>query len=204
VVELGCGTGQVTCFLADHGCRMTGVEPSAAMLAIARRRCTSVEWIHGGATAIGTPGADMAFMSGHVAQFFVTDDDWDSALSALRRALRPGGRLSFETRDPRARAWEQWALGVRTTVVDPVAGPIEWWTDVHDVRNRVVSYSIHYRFLARDEELVSEAQLRFRDEGELLQSLHDAGFTIEHLYGNWDRTPTGDGSPEFIVVASAT
>jgi SAM-dependent methyltransferase len=201
VVELGCGTGQVACALAADGFRVIGVEPSAAMLAVARTRCDGVEWVHGDATAAGTTDADLAYMSGHVAQFFVTDDEWDAALLALRRALRPGGWLSFEARDPRARAWEEWARGVRTSVVDPVAGPIEWWTEVHDVREGVVSYAMHYRFLARDETLVSHAALRFRTEGELRASLVSAGFTVEHIYGNWDRSPTGSGAPEFIVVA---
>lgn len=201
VLELGCGTGQVACHLAAGGFRVIGVEPSAAMLAIARSRCAAVEWVHGDSAALGTPGADLAYMSGHVAQFFVTDDEWNTALFALRRSLGPGGRLAFEARDPRARAWEEWALGTRTNVVDPVAGPIEWWIEVRDVHDGVVSYSIHYRFVARDEALVSNAALRFRTEDELIASLAEAGFAIEQMYGNWDRSPAGNGAPEFIVVA---
>ncbi|HVJ96809.1 MAG TPA: methyltransferase domain-containing protein [Acidimicrobiia bacterium] len=203
VLELGCGTGQVACAFAAEGFRVTGVEPSAAMLSVARTRCVGVEWVHGGAAALGTLNADFAYMSGHVAQFFVTDEEWEDALSALRRALRPGGWLSFEARDPRAREWERWARSVRTSVVDPVAGPIEWWTEVHDVRGGVVSYAIHYRFLARDETLVSEAALRFRTEEELRASLGEAGFAVECMYGNWDRAPIGNGAPELIVLAHA-
>jgi SAM-dependent methyltransferase len=201
VVELGCGTGQVACALAEDGFRVIGVEPSAAMLAVARTRCDGVEWVHGGTRELGTPAADVAYMSGHVAQFFVTDAEWDEALSALRRALRPGGWLSFEARDPRAREWERWARGAPTSVLDPVAGPIEWWTQVHDVHESIVSYSIHYRFLARDETLVSEAALRFRTADEIRASLGAAGFTIERIYGDWDRSPIADDTPELIVVA---
>lgn len=201
VLELGCGTGQVACAFAADGFRVTGVEPSAAMLAVARTRCSDVTWVHGGAAALGTPDADFAYMSGHVAQFFVTDEEWNSALSALRRALRPGGFLAFEARDPRARAWERWALGTRTSVVDPIAGPIEWWTEVHDIRDGVVSYAIHYAFVARNETLVSEAALRFRTEEELRASLSEAGFAVECMYGNWNRSPIGNGAPELIVLA---
>src|SRR5882757_8325883 len=62
ILDLGCGTGQVTCALARHGHRMTGIDPSPAMLDIARRRPDGelVRWIDGDATALGTPNADLA------------------------------------------------------------------------------------------------------------------------------------------------
>ncbi len=47
-------------------------------------------------------------MTSHMAQFFVTDEEWRQALADLHRALVPGGRLTFDTRDPRARGWERW------------------------------------------------------------------------------------------------
>src|SRR5579884_984396 len=90
---------------AGHG--VIGVDPNRLMLDVARRgrHGDHVRWIEGGAHDIGVTGADLAIMTGHVAQFFVRDDEWSSALAALRAALRTGGRLAFETRNPGARAW---------------------------------------------------------------------------------------------------
>ena len=45
-------------------------------------------------------------MTANVAQVVLADDQWWATLAALEGALRPGGRLVFETRDPAARAWE--------------------------------------------------------------------------------------------------
>ena len=42
------------------------------------------------------------------------------------RALRPGGMLVFETRDPARRAWEQWTPELTRTVVDIPAWA--WWS----------------------------------------------------------------------------
>lgn len=111
IVDLGCGTGLITRQLARQGYRVIGVDPSAAMVEHGRHAPDGdrVEWIVGGADEVGTPGADLAIMTGHVAQFFLTDDDWFAALAALHRALRPGGWLAFESRDPDAREWETWA-----------------------------------------------------------------------------------------------
>ena len=36
IVDLGCGTGLLTCALARKGHRVTGVDPAAAMLDVAR------------------------------------------------------------------------------------------------------------------------------------------------------------------------
>jgi pimeloyl-ACP methyl ester carboxylesterase len=40
-------------------------------------------------------------MTGNVAQVFRGDEAWAATLRAIRKALRPGGRLVFESRDPR-------------------------------------------------------------------------------------------------------
>jgi SAM-dependent methyltransferase len=201
VVELGCGTGLVACALARPGVRVIGVEPSAAMLARARARNADVEWIAGDAAALGTPNADLAIMSGHVAQFFVTDAAWSDALAALHRALRPGGHLAFEARDPVAREWEQWIPANARTVATG-AGTVEQWIEVDDVRDGIVAYRNCYRFVARDEEVVSPGRLRFRTRAELTQSLIAAGFAVDAIYGDWDRRPVSADTRELIVMAT--
>ncbi|MDQ3182095.1 MAG: class I SAM-dependent methyltransferase [Actinomycetota bacterium] len=58
IVDIGCGTGLLTCELAQRGHRLIGVEPSNLMLALARRRpCgDQVEWIEGDALRLGEVG----------------------------------------------------------------------------------------------------------------------------------------------------
>ena len=92
IVDLGCGTGLITCELARRGHRMIGVDPSAAMLAIARRRPSAdqVTWICGDHDRMGTPDADLAIMSGHVAQFFVDDASWEAMLHRDARRVATG------------------------------------------------------------------------------------------------------------------
>ena len=203
IVDLGCGTGLVTRALAGLGYEMIGVEPSPAMLSVARTRPLSdrVAWIEGGAESLGRVNADLAIMSGHVAQFFVTDADWHGALVALRAALRPGGTLAFETRNPLAREWEQWTRDAAVTVRDSLVGAIQTWTEVDAVADDVVSVTNHYRFLATDDDVVSSARLRFRSEAELRATLAAAGFAVDRLYGDWDRRPASADTRELIVVA---
>lgn len=89
---------------------------------------------------------------------------------------------------------------------------METWVEVVEVRNshfdsaqcRRVHFQGHNVFTATGEKLVVDSTLRFRTLTELTSSLHKAGFTIAHLYGNWDRTPFLPTSPELIFAASRT
>jgi SAM-dependent methyltransferase len=203
IIDVGCGTGLITRELARQGCVVTAVDPAPAMIAIARDRagCDQVDWIVGGAERVGRPNADLAIMTGHVAQFFVTDDEWHAALQAVWAALRPGGRLAFESRNPDAREWERWTRDFSFVVDDPMAGRIETWSDVDEVRDGIVSYTNHYLFTSTGEELLSLGQLRFRTQHELSRSLLDAGFEVERVYGGWDHRPAGVMTRELIVIA---
>ncbi len=204
IVDLGCGTGLIARELARQGHRVIGVDPSAAMIAVARRGrdADRVTWIVGDVSAIGTPRADLAIMTSHVAQFFVSDDSWAHALSELHDSLRPGGRIAFETRDPRAHEWDRWTPEHRVEVDDAAAGPIETWSDAKPMVAGVVEYANHFRFLRTGEELVSTARLRFRTLDDLERSLTAAGLTIDRVDGGWDGRPVSDHTPELIVVAS--
>jgi SAM-dependent methyltransferase len=199
IIDLGCGTGLITRELAGLGYDVVGVDPSEEMLAVARRQPYGdrVRWvITGDASMLEPASADLAIMSGHVAQFFLTDEDWRSALLGLHRALKPGGRLAFESRNPEAREWESW-----TATEVATAGGVDTWTTVDDFSDDVASCTNHYRFSATGEALTSSVQLRFRSPAELTDSLAHAGFTVERMFGDWDRGPVRPTAPELIVVA---
>jgi len=102
VIDVGCGTGTLACRLAQRGIRVTGIDPAAASLDVARGKpCASaVRWMHGEAQHVPPFGVDLALMSGNVAQVFVDDAEWQRTLEALGRAVRVGGWPVFETRDP--------------------------------------------------------------------------------------------------------
>jgi SAM-dependent methyltransferase len=203
IVDVGCGTGLITRELARLGYRMIGVDPASAMLDIARSRPygSRVRWLNGDASLVGDAGAELAIMTGHVAQFFLTDDDWHANLVALQRALRPGGVLTFESRNPEAQEWERWTRDVMRSVDDPEAGRIDIKTVFLGIEDDVVWFKNDYFFAAAGELVVSQAQLRFRSQAQLTRTLVEAGFTVEHVYGDWGRQPLGPHSPELIFVA---
>ena len=108
VLDISCGTGTFACMLATRGITVIAVDPAAASLEVARSKpgAERVRWLHGDAATLPPVEVDAAFMTGNVAQVFLTDRDWTATLHACRGAVRPGGWLVFETRDPARRAWE--------------------------------------------------------------------------------------------------
>jgi SAM-dependent methyltransferase len=205
VLDLGCGTGRLTVAMASAGHVVTGVDPNRASLEAARAKPhgDDVAWIAGTSACLGTEVFDVAVMTSHVAQVFVTDQEWALVLSDLKGALVPEGVLVFDTRDPRARGWEHWnrddSYG-RVTLPD--GGVVQGWNEVTAVVDEIVTFSWHNVF-PEGSRLQGVSSLRFRSEQLVRASLEDAGFRIEQVFGGWRGEPVGSGASEIIVVARA-
>lgn len=203
VLDLGCGTGRLALGLAAAGHDVTGVDPARASLDAARRKpgAGRVMWMEGTSSVLPDDAYDVALMTSHVAQVFLTDDDWDAVLADLHRSLEPGGRLVFDTRDPAARAWDRWNPGEsRRSVALPGGGAVEAWMEVTAHVDHTVSLRHHYRF-DDGTESAATIDLRFRTEGEVRTSLATAGFTVEAIHGGWHRDPVGHPDGELLVIA---
>jgi ubiquinone/menaquinone biosynthesis C-methylase UbiE len=206
VIDLGCGTGLLTCELAALGARVIGIDPANAMLQVARKRphAERVDWIEGDAGALAIlPPADLVLMTGHVAQVFIDDSAFLATLKASRHALRTGGELSFECRNPAARAWDAWTLlrSHRKIAVEGIGEVEVWLADAVESPQSVVRFTTHFKFQASGNELISASELRFRSQDELTALLNQAGFSSLTWFGDWDGTGVSAGSRELIVIA---
>jgi SAM-dependent methyltransferase len=190
VLDVGCGTGTLACLLASRGIDVVGLDPAAASLDVARSRPGSdrVRWILGSACDAPPLGVDLAVMTGNVAQVFVTDEEWTSTLTALARAVRPGGWVVFEVRDPGRRAWERWTPEHTTRTVDVAGvGEVTTWTELVDVSAPLVSFRHVFRFAVDGTELTSSSTLRFRARDEVTDDLTEAGFRVDSIRDAPDR-----------------
>ena len=193
VLDLGCGTGVFALLLADRALEVIGVDPAGASLDVARAKpgAERVTWIHGDASAIPpTVAVDAVTMTANVAQVFLTDDDWRSTLVAVRAALRPGGRLIFESRDPARRAWEEWTMERTKSTTDiPSVGRVTEWVQVLDVPDggELVTFESPNVFEADGTVINSRSTLRFRSREALEGSLHAFGFAVDEVRDAPDR-----------------
>ncbi|MBX7455230.1 methyltransferase domain-containing protein [Mycolicibacterium sp. 3033] len=100
IADIGCGTGILADRIAREvrGAHVTGVDMSDGMLAEARRRSSSVEWVR-------APAEQLPFADGSLDAVVSTSAfHWFNQPAALRefhRVLRPGGVAAVATLSPR-------------------------------------------------------------------------------------------------------
>jgi len=96
-LELGCGTGYVSAWMARRGAQVTGLDVSREQLTTAKRlnaqHQLGVTFIEGNAEATGLPSGSFEFaISEYGAAIWCDPDIW---LPEAHRILKPGGRLVF-------------------------------------------------------------------------------------------------------------
>lgn len=192
-------SGVFALLLADRGIDVIGVEPAEGSLAFAQTKpgAERVRWVFGDAITLPPMQVDLATMTGNVAQAITDPGEWDGTLRGVATAVRPGGHLVFETRDPAYRAWESWnrASSYEVTEIAGV-GEVETWHELTEVSGQLVSFRSHIVFAADGEELISDSTLRFRDRDEIEAALPEHGFDITDVRGAPDRPDR-----EFVFVA---
>ena len=199
IVDLGCGTGSLAVRLAEEEFAVTGVDPARASLDVARTKpyAESVTWVHGDATSLlGMDlGADLVAMTGNVAQVFVSAEDWDATLGAVRSCLRPGGWFVFETRRPEVRDWETWTREPSSVLLPDGRTAIVSCT-VTDVELPLVAFE--GSMTIGGEALRSSSTLRFRDASEVRGDLGRHGFQVVEIRDAPDRP-----GKEMVFLAQA-
>lgn len=188
VIDIGCGTGSLAVRLVGEGLEVVAVDPALASLNVAKNKphAARVAWVHGDATTLvgRFPAADLAVMTGNVAQVFVSDQDWSDTLAAVHTCLRPGGRLVFETRRPEVRAWDRWDIPPTSTrIPDGREAVIERTVTV--VAPPLVTFEVSTTI--GTEVLRSTSTLRFRTREEIHHDLTNHGYTVLEVRDAPDR-----------------
>ncbi|MET9293316.1 class I SAM-dependent methyltransferase [Streptomyces sp. NPDC003077] len=133
VLDVGCGAGPLLASLRERGALVTGVDSSAKMLELARRRLGDDAALYPADLAGPLPFADGAFDDVIVCLVLHYLEDWEAPLAELRRVLAPGGRLIVAVNHPFVRK-----------LADPGADyftPHKWSEEyVFSGRNAVLTY----------------------------------------------------------------
>jgi len=93
ILDVGCGTGQLTAEIARCGAQVVGLDNSADMLADARKNFPELTFVPGDAARFDFPEPFDAVFSNAVLHWV---KDADGAVGSIARALRPGGRFVAE------------------------------------------------------------------------------------------------------------
>jgi SAM-dependent methyltransferase len=201
VLDIGCGTGRLLHRARDvgHTGRLCGLDPDPAMLDQARVR-TDIEWVLADAAAATWDREfDLVVMTSHAFQVFVEDDQLRKSLSAISAVLVDRGRFAFETRHPRARAWEGWNTSFE--IRNPRGEVVRVRYEIQDVKDDVVRFTETLSGQWWDRQQTEHGVLRFLGPEALTTFLHEAGFVVDEQFGDWLRSPLTETSEEIITIA---
>lgn len=93
ILDLGCGTGQLTAELARSGAKVVGLDSSPTMIGQARQNYPGLSFVLGSGTAMSFESEFDAILSNAALHWML---DASAVTKSMSRALRSGGRLVFE------------------------------------------------------------------------------------------------------------
>jgi len=215
VLELGAGTGRVTAEMATRGASVLAVEPVREMLARARERFSRLPADTRGRIAIERGDARTLRLDRRfplvVAPFNVfmhlySRRDWERALAAARRHLTTRGRLVFDVRmpDPAELARDPTRNYKGRPVRHPADGRRYLYAETFEYDPVTQVQLVTMIFRDPDDAsrfFISPLSQRHVFPAELEALLRYNGFTMEHRYGDFDRSPPSETSETQIVVA---
>ena len=204
ILDVPCGYGRHSIELARRGYRMTGVDISEMQVAKAREKSAAAgvhaQFIVGDARALPVAGPFDAAINMFLSfGYFATDEENQTMLQEIARALHRGGRLLIdfwnreheirlfqptitEERDDNIKEVEEWSF-------DPLAGRLNWTNTIIFPDGRRESW---------------DHSIRAFTVAEIRKMLEAAGMTVVAICGGLGGEPYTMDSEAAIFVAERT
>ncbi|MEC1178671.1 class I SAM-dependent methyltransferase [Metasolibacillus meyeri] len=208
IIDLACGTGRATIPLAQHGYELIGVDIHNAMLDEAKKKAEnanlSVEWIEQDCSKLQlNMKSHLIYTVGNSFQHFLTNEAQDNLLSSVNHHLEVGGIFIFDTRFPSAEELfqppteEYW----RSYIDYDSQKKVDVYTiSNYDILNQLQHYTTIRKFESSTEKHSTNITLRYVYPKEMERLLEAHGFTIKHIYQDWNETPVTNDAYAMIYV----
>lgn len=205
VVDLACGTGNMTKRLAADGYDMIGVDQSFEMLDIARAKCPEdVLLLQQDMRALdlyGSVAAVVCVCDGM--NYLLTEEDLRAVFRRVKIFLEPGGVFLF---DMKTAYFYQNSLGTRTITDHREDATLIWENEYHP-ESGINEYLITiYQLADPAQDLFRRVEEYHRQRayaGELVQRLlEEEGLRLEAVYDAGSKDIPGENSERLYFIAS--
>lgn len=205
ILDLATGTGTVAMLLANEGYRVTGVDYSAAMLAIARKKAAEAHleeqltYLQQDATALTlSPEFDLAISLFDSLNYILTTRGLHDAFAGVYRSLLPGGGFVF---DMNSEYTLEHNLFSQDNLWDEQAAVKHIWSASYNKRTRMSTIEMDF-YLPNGKycrEVHKERAHRHRD---VIALLRDTGFVFLDAFDAYSFLPVGQRSERIFYVAT--
>ena len=217
VLELGCGTGRVAVALAEAGFNVTAVDVSLGMLEVCERnaerlgvreRITPVRLDMRELYGLPSERYAIALCALNTFSYLPTTTGQVRMLQGARTWLGSEGLLVLDLTPP----WPEYLVPRDGEVIhqgsfrDGATGSVlhKFVTGTLDYPAQTHHVTMLYDLEAADGTLTrlsENATFRWTGRFEMELLLRQAGFTVEHLYGDYELGDFGEGSSRMIFIA---
>lgn len=212
-LELGAGTGRVAIELAKAGVTVWGIDNSKYMLNVARQKLeTSSTSIR---KRVKLKLGDMrnfklkqkfplVCIPSATFEHCITQEDQNSCLKNVYNALERKGILAFDvsqlsSRRPQSSWWiDRRELSPNEEIVRTIFSR-------RNPQTNIVSVNLFFEVYKKGklkERYYEYGEARISSKKEIEKMLKDAGFRVDNVYGNFDKSPHSPESQKLIFVAS--
>jgi len=218
VLELGCGTGRVAIPIAQAGVEVVGLDISAKMLQVARRKARAtgpiegkLTWVRGDMRSLSlNQKFSLAIIPYRGFLSLLNVEEQRRCLDGIRAHLLSGGRLVFDIFVPDL-----------PTLIEGTAAPVHSWDVTHpDTGHRMVVWDqsrfdnhnqvINVRMIIEElntagemmRKLYRDFQLRYIHRYEALHLLEISGFHVLDLFGDFERQALDEASSDMVWIAA--
>lgn len=210
---LGCGTGRILLPLAKMGIDVVGIDNSAEMLAIARKKCQKlpssvqahIHLIDGDMTDFKLNQPAELVVIGYNTLLHCPPSGLNGLLHSVKAALATGGLFVVDVLNPlwMAELADDEQFSAETSWQDPRTGQqITQFarTTTHHPRQEI---QIDWRFATDDKQLVEISETyHYRLPHQLQMALAQQKFTLRHMLGGYDHQPFSEESERLILIAA--
>jgi SAM-dependent methyltransferase len=211
VLEVACGTGRITLPVARAGVAITGLDVSAPMLALARRKAERdalhIDWVHADCRAFSLPTRfRLIFIAANALQHLHDLASIESCFRCVRDHLEPGGEFILDVFNPDvaklSRKRDERYLFKEMPVEGERPIRVETSSEYNDA-SQLLQFDLHY--LDSENRVLRTKRVAMRCFFPLELDLLCRHFGLEvcEKFGFHDERPFEPGSPKQIVVCRA-
>ena len=205
VLDAGCGTGRYAVELADHGYRVTGLDRSPALLAVARRRAAGARFVVGDLIALPLRRACAGVLCRGVLNDVLEDEARAAIMRAFAAVLLPAGVLVLDVRDWEATVRVKTRRPVDERIVTTERGTLTFRSETRlDPATRRMLISERHVLtgagVSRTE--THEFVMRCWTREELTARLAAAGFEAISFRAGYEANASPDTSDRIVALAS--
>lgn len=194
MLDVGCGTGEITHRLQQEGFQMTGIDLSSDMLTVAQQKDprSNIKWMHQDMTALeGLKGYDCVVSYCDVFNYLTEDYQVQRAFDSIYYSLDAGGLFMFDVHSL-DHIQEDLSGATFAEVRDDLS--YIWFCDPGEKLNSVVHDLTFFVQNGKNFQRFDEVHEQRGYERKVLECwLNQTGFELLGLYSDFSEKPSSDG-----------